>query len=858
MKVKKSDLKRILNELVPPQVRAASQQKVELQTTVSKQTSSGGVFFVSPTMELETMEMKFEPTGTPWYEIFYNVVAEKIPYFEPFIENNEIVIPEALEEKIEGKLAQQVNGWSKSFLYKNNKLMSLKDAMIDDDAKSITISILGTYKMIGEDGSTGSPNAHTVILDEDVDKMVKATMAFLTEPISESDLKNVELIMGFLAGDQKAQAQIFGTNESYFDGVKQALAQTANKYFGTEFDTSDFEKTRGYRLLCSSGRQQTDQLYDSVEYFNQLFSEMSGRHFDSIMSKYNSGFITDTVTGYVDTLTSKDNLADQFASNYSNIKSQIAACDDVLTEANKYKNTWKPGSNEVGFLRAIKLNANALDAIKRNFENAAFSANSQGFNKASTPAPITFTPTTLDLNESKVQKRKDLLAEVLSTNDIRSIFTDWFDKIFEAQQTGGLAGIAATSGKGIMQFFLAPENIETPISEKEIELSGDLSKEIANFFATMASKYLFDIEELSLDDSPSGAFGKKLLIKDVEDFAFFIKLDDGSYLNPFDKKFDYDPTMRVELSGILNAQQVDGYEILGRTRPLEGGEEPSAEEPTAVEVSEREQINSPNYDANVKGLVRQLEKIVNAYNDSIKETDKMTVDGRWESSEDSAWGKMVTHAMGDAGKSPAKGSRVTVTSISNDWKQAGKDLVRQGLKGYTNNAAGALAFAYDSYTNGEDVKNGHKRPVSSRRRPASSTPSTSTEPAQKTSGLPKRSANDIKVSLVGNLKGNKGASDIVERIKSQMKMHVPESVSKEIKIVVQTKAGGAPRFQSRSDINSQLRQPDELIRFIKTTIKGLQNTKGVINIVIPKGVYTLNESPAQELVALIQELVKQK
>ncbi len=853
MKVKKSDLKRILNELVPPQVRAASSQEIALQTKVSQEPVAGGIFFVLPTRATENMTMKFKETGTPWYEKFYEWIGTNIPYYTPFIESNEIKIPEVLEETIEADLEANVNEWAKTFLYNNKSLMSIKDAAISDNAGSINIQILGDYRFVGGDRMSADGNAHTIILSTDVDKMVDASFAFLTEPVSESDLKNVELIMGFLAGDQKSQAEIFGTNENYFSGIKQTLAQTANKYLGTEFDTSDFEKARGNRILCASGRQQTDQLYDAVEYFNNKFSEMSSLYFETLSCEYKQGYIIDTVVGTVTQATSQTDLAAQLGIYTSDFHGQILGCGKVFQAGQATKKV-RVDSNEFNFLRGIKQNAKALIAIKQKFEEAKITARENGFVASSGLTSIQFTPTTLDLSESKSSNNDQLLTEELSTSDVQNILTtDWFDRIFTAQQTGGLAKLADIRGSGKMQFFLSPEHIDAPKETRDIEFTGDVSKAIADFFSSMVNDNLLKIKELTLS-GPEGVIGKKLLIKDVEDFAFFIQLNDGSYLNPFDSSFGYVEGLRNSIKALLTAQQADSYEIEGRTRPVEGGEEPSAEEPTTAEVSEREGINPPNYDENVKGLVRQLERIVNAYNDSIKETDKMTVDGKWEGSEDSAWGSMVDHAMGDAGKSPAKGSGVTVTSISNDWKQAGKDLVRQGLKGYTNNAAGALAFAYDAYTNGEDVKNGHKRPLRSGGRRSGA----STEPAQKTSGLPKRSVNDITVSLAEKLKDNKDAAGIVERIKSQMKMHVPESVSKEIKIVIQTRIGGAPRFQSRSDINSQLRQPDELIRFIKTTIKGPRNTKGVINIVIPKGIYTLNESTVNSLAALIQGLVKQK
>jgi hypothetical protein len=533
---------------------------------------------------------------------------------------------------------------------------------------------------------------------------------------------------------------------------------------------------------------------------------------------------------------------------------EYTACQTVITSINNNLDMIIPDTPNEQFIDIIEKNKQIIAEVGLRHKEASESSLTYGFDKSAAAASIPHIRPPLDINES-IPNKDNTLLEALNVGPLAqqntAALNKYIDDIDDIQSIGGLSNIANLTTSAKMQFFL--KGNEKPVESTNFNSIGNAAKEVSDFFISQLKKHEVAKLEKSYYEVMNADINT-LFLENPDDIAFFIRLDDMSYVNPF--QF-YGNQIKKDFVAYANSfAQAEAVKVKEATEVPSVDSAEAEPDKTGVETGDRKSIRCPDYSQRTSGLVKQLERIVNDYNKSIGESELMSIDGSWKSDEDSAWGKMVAHALGSNGKSPAKDKinvdQNLIDQLSSDWKNGSKKLVDKGMKGYTGTAAGALAFAYDAYTNGSNTSCGWERPLSSGGRRSGA----STEPAQKTSGLPKRSVNDITVSLADKLKDNKDAAGIVERIKSQMKMHVPESVSKEIKIVIQTKTGGAPRFQSRPDINSQLRQPDELIRFIKTTIKGPRNTKGVINIVIPKGIYTLNESPVKELVALIQELVK--
>ncbi len=908
MKIKRSQLKNylrksLLKEFVPGPVQQSPSVSAEMKELerVSKIPSeggseSGGFYFRfddNNSIGKETVTVPFKNSKSTKDSLFdsaLKIAKNWTPsnWAQSFYADDyaSISLPGAFDAPDEGGdvLESEVERWAPGyFLYNSNA----NDRKIAEDPKfDGNITILGTYvpNYQTENGSvlieTQDPS-HIVIRTQDVENLAKQAKWLLSEPCLPEDIANVDRIIKFLSGDSQAFQDVFGTGTSIASKAEQYVKTTANNIFKTKFDENKFSRNYGNRVVCAENDSDTSPLYDAVKYFNENFNSIvTGDVFRSPQCEYVENYPMMGLTGrssgddevkYTEVGTpynSNDikNISEQRSSAIQKQLDGIKAVRDVIDYVPINPNVNKKASD---FLISLGALTTLLNSIKNRYDKTlTVNSEASGFNNISEATAISNVRRSVQTsNESFVNRRgKSLLTEALAANAIDEIINNWFNQIGPAQRTPGLEDevAAMTNGSVTAQFFTSDNQVEPKYSEEII--AGTTPTEAqwvsAQFIEGLRRAKVFEITEIALDEAePGTVFASTLVIKNATDIAYFIKLPGGNYLSPFEIT-SFKTEMEKQLRTYLTAFEVDQFQIGDRVLPVQGvepAEADAAQEEETVEEVARDKIDPPNYDANVKGLVRQLERIVNAYNDSIKETDKMTVDGKWEGSEDSAWGSMVDHAMGDAGKSPAKGSGVTVTSISNDWKQAGKDLVRQGLKGYTNNAAGALAFAYDAYTNGEDVKNGHKRPVSSRR-PASSSPSTRTEPEKKTSvSLPSKKAKDLTINITGNLANNKNIESYKTQLQKAIVNALPtgKKVNKETSLKINTRTGGGVQ-SLRSNLQGLDKQGLEAQ--IRKIIKGPvgAKTRGTIDVTVPAGIYTLNESTVNSLAALIQELVKQK
>jgi hypothetical protein len=257
MKVKKSDLRKVLKEFVPKAVSQSVQPSVRPESTpISKVPGSSGVFLRIKLPDLEDVEINFvkdpnsaaELTLDYFKEKYEGIKADVGGYaIESIIKDGVIPIPRDIANSDAMADIEANPEFSKTLLYRNAKVMENKRRSASNAVQNLPkITVIGVYRSKPfEDDTSGTASSHVVIRTKDVENLIKAIGYMLCQPAYEQDLENIRRIMFFLSGDSAAFEDAFGNSNSFGSSILNHVRSKANKYLGTYFDDKDFERTAG-------------------------------------------------------------------------------------------------------------------------------------------------------------------------------------------------------------------------------------------------------------------------------------------------------------------------------------------------------------------------------------------------------------------------------------------------------------------------------------------------------------------------------------------------------------------------------------------------------------------------------------
>ena len=304
-------------------------------------------------------------------------------------------------------------------------------------------------------------------------------------------------------------------------------------------------------------------------------------------------------------------------------------------------------------------------------------------------------------------------------------------------------------------------------------------------------------------------------------------------LNPFDS-IDWARVVGEHIDG-ASIGGIGGIldSLLGTKFKFEASQSLELKYPELAKVS----LAPPKYNLGISTMMRQIESYVNAYLKKYNIQSEMTVDQRWTSQDDNAWGDLVTDVFLTKRIPGIDGAGVSKEEVSRNWKRASEDLREIGeFPGYTSDVDGVLAFAVDA-VNGNNEEGKKKRKEKPRPKSSRGSGRSRAKTVEKPQ-LPRKSFNDIKIKLQGRLGRNRKADvfipDIKEILASNLKGGQMASDGN-VSFVIDSVAGG--KDVSFGKGAGFFESPYSVVRAIQNSLRGLR-TKGSIAVEIPRGDYS--------------------